>query len=50
MGGAPTLGVPVTAAIAVVGLPSCLFLFSSSVLKAQAETEEDDAIFLGKKK
>jgi hypothetical protein len=50
MGGAPSFGIPITAAIAVVGLPSCLFLFNASVLKAKAETEEDDAVFLGNKK
>jgi hypothetical protein len=49
MGGSPTLGLPAAIALVVVGLPSCLLLFYASILKARAETEEDDAVFLGKK-
>jgi hypothetical protein len=45
-GGSPKFGFPVTAAIAVIGLPLCLFLFYASILKAQVETEEDDKEFL----
>eukprot|EP00804_Cyclotella_cryptica_P025580 CCRYP_002816-RA/>CCRYP_002816-RA protein AED:0.04 eAED:0.04 QI:284/1/1/1/1/1/2/225/181 len=41
-GGAPTLGFGPTAAIAAIGLPSCLFLFYAAILKGMAETEEDD--------
>ncbi|KAL7483164.1 hypothetical protein ACHAW6_008814 [Cyclotella cf. meneghiniana] len=41
-GGAPTLGFGTTAAIAAIGLPSCLFLFYAAILKGMAETEEDD--------
>jgi hypothetical protein len=47
--GKPQLGVPITAAIAALGLPACLFLFYAAVLKAQAETREDDEQFLRKK-
>ena len=47
-GSPPPLGVPATAAIVVVGLPLSLFLFYASILKATAETEEDDKQFLGK--
>lgn len=44
-GGSPKLGVAVSAAIAAVGLPLCLFLFYAAIQKAIAETEEDDRRF-----
>lgn len=49
MGGDPKLGLAMTAAIAVVGFPVCAFFFYAAVLKATAETEEDDRQFLAKK-
>lgn len=49
MGEKPPLGFAPTAAIAAIGFPACLYLFYAAVLKATAETEEDDAKFLGKK-
>mmetsp|Transcript_27549 Transcript_27549/g.41686 ORF Transcript_27549/g.41686 Transcript_27549/m.41686 type:complete len:154 (+) Transcript_27549:126-587(+) len=42
----PQYGFVPTAAIAVIGLPSCLYLFYASILKAQAETEEDDKRYM----
>ena len=45
-GGSPTLGFGTTAAIAAVSIPSCLFLFYASILKATAETEADDKEFM----
>lgn len=50
IGGKPTLGMPLTAGIAVVGVPLAGFLFYASILKATAETEEDDKQFLSGKK
>mmetsp|Transcript_1429 Transcript_1429/g.3226 ORF Transcript_1429/g.3226 Transcript_1429/m.3226 type:complete len:172 (-) Transcript_1429:474-989(-) len=38
----PKFGFGPTAAIAAIGLPSCLFLFYAAILKGMAETEEDD--------
>lgn len=35
-----------TAAIAIIGLPLCLFLLFAAIKKAQIETEEDDKEFL----
>lgn len=46
LGGSPNLGFGTTAAIAAVAIPSCLFLFYASVLKATAETEADDKEFM----
>mmetsp|Transcript_29983 Transcript_29983/g.49506 ORF Transcript_29983/g.49506 Transcript_29983/m.49506 type:complete len:152 (+) Transcript_29983:59-514(+) len=43
----PPLGFAPTLGIVAVGLPTCLYLFYASILKAQAETEEDDKKFLG---
>mmetsp|Transcript_20967 Transcript_20967/g.31792 ORF Transcript_20967/g.31792 Transcript_20967/m.31792 type:complete len:152 (-) Transcript_20967:187-642(-) len=43
---APQYGFVPTMAIAVIGLPSCLYLFYASILKAQAETEEDDKRYM----
>lgn len=37
---------PISAAIALIGLPLCLFFFYAAITKAQAETEEDDKAFL----
>ncbi|GAX12972.1 hypothetical protein FisN_2Hh463 [Fistulifera solaris] len=37
---------PVSAAIALIGLPLCLFFFYAAITKAQAETEADDKAFL----
>jgi hypothetical protein len=45
-GGNPQYGSAVTAAIAAVSIPLCLFLFYASVKKAQAETDEDDKEFM----
>lgn len=42
----PKLGLAPTAAIAALGLPLCGFLFYAAVLKATAETEEDDQAFM----
>jgi hypothetical protein len=39
-----------TAAVCVLGIPATLFLFWASILKATAETEEDDKAFLNKTK
>lgn len=47
-GGNPQFGMPITAGIAVVGIPLCLFLFYAAILKGIAETEEDDEAFLGR--
>eukprot|EP00970_Alexandrium_tamarense_P013009 scaffold3204_cov185-Alexandrium_tamarense.AAC.2 len=41
-GGSPVLGFGPTAAIAAVGLPSCLFLFYAAIKKGEYETEQDD--------
>jgi len=46
MGGSPNLGFAPTAGIAAVVIPSCLFLFYASILKATAETEADDKEFM----
>ena len=46
VGGDPKLGFGSSAAIAAVGIPSALFLFYASILKATAETEEDDKNFM----
>jgi len=45
-GGSPQLGVAGTASVALLGTPLCIFLFYASVLKGNAETEEDDKKFL----
>jgi hypothetical protein len=45
-GGNPQYGAAVTAAIVVFSIPLCLFLFYASVKKAQAETVEDDELFM----
>jgi hypothetical protein len=37
---------PLSAAIALIGLPLCLFFFYAAITKAQAETEADDKAFL----
>ncbi|GKY93297.1 hypothetical protein MPSEU_000297200 [Mayamaea pseudoterrestris] len=50
LGGDPKLGFATTAAIAAVGLPACLFLFYAAILKAQAETVEDDKAFTSGRK
>jgi len=42
----PRFGVAINAVIAAVGLSSCLGLFYASILKAQAETEEDDRKYM----
>lgn len=42
----PIFGFPMTAGLALVTIPSCLFLFYASVLKATAETEADDKEFM----
>ena len=42
----PQYGAALTAAIVVVSIPLCLFLFYASVKKAQAETVEDDEKFM----
>jgi len=47
-GGNPSNGVGPTAAIAAIGLPTCLFLFYAAIMKGIAETEEDDKAFLNK--
>lgn len=46
--GNPQFGFVTTAAIAAVGIPTCLFLFYAAILKGTAETEEDDKVFLNK--
>jgi len=46
IGGDPKLGAVTSAGIAVVGFPVCLFLFYAAIVKAKAETEEDDERFL----
>ena len=47
-GSEPNLGFGTTAAIAAVSIPVGLFLFYASILKATAETEEDDRDYLRK--
>eukprot|EP00594_Rhizosolenia_setigera_P015663 CAMPEP_0178964086 /NCGR_PEP_ID=MMETSP0789-20121207/15438_1 /TAXON_ID=3005 /ORGANISM="Rhizosolenia setigera, Strain CCMP 1694" /LENGTH=161 /DNA_ID=CAMNT_0020648735 /DNA_START=69 /DNA_END=554 /DNA_ORIENTATION=- len=42
-GNTPAIGFIPAAAVAVLGLPTCLFLFYAAVKKGMAETEEDDA-------
>lgn len=37
---------PISAAIALIGLPLCVFFFYAAITKAQAETEADDKAFL----
>lgn len=44
-GGHPVLGFIPTATIALLGVPSCFFLFYASIKKGIAETEEDDKAF-----
>lgn len=41
----PPLGFGPTAAISLVGAPTCLFLFVAAIQKGAAETEEDDRKF-----
>eukprot|EP00525_Craspedostauros_australis_P000774 CAMPEP_0198112014 /NCGR_PEP_ID=MMETSP1442-20131203/3928_1 /TAXON_ID= /ORGANISM="Craspedostauros australis, Strain CCMP3328" /LENGTH=155 /DNA_ID=CAMNT_0043768653 /DNA_START=126 /DNA_END=593 /DNA_ORIENTATION=+ len=45
-GDAEQLGFAATAALTVVSIPTCLFLFYASILKATAETEEDDRRYM----
>ena len=47
-GSEPNLGFGTTAAIAAISIPVGLFLFYASILKATAETEEDDRDYLRK--
>mmetsp|Transcript_19944 Transcript_19944/g.22820 ORF Transcript_19944/g.22820 Transcript_19944/m.22820 type:complete len:147 (-) Transcript_19944:241-681(-) len=42
----PPIGYIPTVLIIVLGIPSCLYLFYASILKAQAETEEDDKKYM----
>jgi len=42
----PRFGVAINASIATVGLTLCIGLFYASILKAQAETEEDDENYM----
>lgn len=42
IGGSPMMGVIPSAVFALVGLPSCLFLFYAAIKKGTAETEADD--------
>lgn len=44
-GGNPVLGVIPSVGVALVGLPSCFFLFYAAIKKGIAETEEDDREF-----
>ena len=44
--GEPNLGFATTAGIALVSVPLGLFLFYASILKATAETEEDDRDYM----
>jgi hypothetical protein len=44
-GGHPVLGSTPTVIIALLGVPSCFFLFYASIKKGIAETEEDDKAF-----
>jgi len=44
-GGSPVIGVVPSVAIAVAGIPTCLFLFYAAIKKGIAETEADDAEF-----
>jgi hypothetical protein len=46
-GGDPKIGFGATLAIAVLGLPGCIFLFLEAIKKATEETEEDDRKFRG---
>jgi hypothetical protein len=48
-GGSPQLGMPITAAIAVLGFPLCIFLIYAAIRKGAAETEEDDKRFMNEK-
>lgn len=48
-GSPPPLGSAATAVIAVIGVPSCIFLLYAAILKGIAETEEDDKAFLSGK-
>jgi hypothetical protein len=45
----PQLGFAPTAAIALIGAPSAIFLFYAAIAKATVETEEDDKAFLSGK-
>jgi hypothetical protein len=47
-GGSSDVDVTVSLAIGVIGLPTAIFLFYASILKAQVETQEDDDVFLGR--
>jgi hypothetical protein len=48
-GGDPKIGFAPAVAIALLGLPGCLFLFLEAIKKATEETEEDDRKFMGEK-
>ena len=48
IGGNPSFGFAQTAAVALVGLPLCFFLFFAAIEKGKFETEEDDKKFSGK--
>ena len=48
-GGDPKIGFAAAAAIAVLGIPGCVFLFLEAIKKATEETEEDDRKFIGEK-
>jgi len=48
--GTPKLGFGVTAAIALFGFPTFIFLFYAAILKGAAETEEDDKAFLDRER
>jgi hypothetical protein len=45
-GSVPAIGFIPTAAIVVLGFPTCFFLFLAAIQKAKVETEEDDKAFL----
>ena len=47
-GNDPNLGFATTAGIALVSVPLGVFLFYASILKATAETEEDDRDYMKK--
>mmetsp|Transcript_3534 Transcript_3534/g.3979 ORF Transcript_3534/g.3979 Transcript_3534/m.3979 type:complete len:86 (-) Transcript_3534:337-594(-) len=43
IGGSPMMGFIPSVLFALVGVPSCLFLFYAAIKKGSAETEADDA-------
>jgi len=48
IGGSPSYGFAPTAAVSLLGLPLCFYIFYAAIQKGQQETEEDDKNFSGR--